>query len=91
MCVRPLTVDSVGIRWGSIGLPEPDSAIIKEKMELTMAFCAEDRAALEGLHKGLKSRYYRHGPLAGNNLEGTIWDILQYMAGRLGSQSNHSR
>jgi phenylpropionate dioxygenase-like ring-hydroxylating dioxygenase large terminal subunit len=84
MCLRPVTADSVGIRWGLLGVLH-DSQPVSELVKLTKEFCAEDRATLEGLQRGLKTRYYHHGPLANQNLEGTIWDILQYMASRLGA------
>jgi choline monooxygenase len=86
LCVRPLAVDSLGVRWGLVGIgDDPGSARVNESIQGTNTFNAEDRATLEGLHKGLKTRYYNYGPLAGDNFEGTIWDILQYMARRLGS------
>jgi choline monooxygenase len=86
MCLRPMAVDRVGIRWGVIGVSDdPESATVKDSVQNIKDFCAEDRAMLEGLQKGLMTSYYEPGPLAGDNLEGTIWDILQYMAVRLGS------
>jgi len=86
MSLRPLAVDSVGIRWGVVGVPDdPQSAVVRDYIQLCKDFCAEDRAVLERLHRGLKTRHYGHGILAGDNFEGTIWDILQYMAGRLGN------
>jgi len=86
MCLRPLTVDSVGVRWGVVGVEEnPESPSVKEELRFLREVYAEDRAMLEGLQKGLRTHYYNQGPLAGDNVEGTIWDILQYMASRLGS------
>ena len=91
MCVRPLAVDSVGIRWGIVGVPEdPQSSVVKDYVQLCEDFCAEDRATLEGLQKGLKSKHYGQGPLASDNFEGTIWDILRYMAMRLAGDSEPS-
>jgi phenylpropionate dioxygenase-like ring-hydroxylating dioxygenase large terminal subunit len=85
MCLRPLTVDTVGIRWGVTGVPsDPDAPVVKDYVALCKAFCEEDRIQLEWLQKGLKSRYYNPGPLAPDNFEGTVWDLLQYMARRLG-------
>jgi len=75
----------VGIRWGIVAVEsDPDAAGVKEYIELCHAFCAEDRATLEGVQRGLKTRYYDPGPLAGDHYEGTIWDGLRYMARRLG-------
>jgi len=86
MCLRPLTADSVGIRWGIVGVEsDPNSTNVKSYIDLCHAFCAEDREILERVQQGLKSRYYDHGLLAGDNYEGTIWDMLQYMSRRLGS------
>ncbi len=88
MCLRPLTVDTVGIRWGIAGVPSDSEApVVKDYIALCKAFCEEDRRTLESLQMGLKSRYYTPGPLAPDNFEGTIWDVLQYMAGRLGCES----
>lgn len=88
MCLRPLTVGRVGIRWGITGVPSDlESPVVKDYIKLCREFCEEDRTVLERLHKGLKSRYYRPGPLAPDNFEGTIWDIFQYMARRLGSNN----
>ena len=85
MCIRPLTVDTVGIRWGVTGVPkDPEAPVVQDYVRLCKAFCEEDRAQLERLQKGLRSRYYVPGPLGPDNVEGTVWDILQYMAQRLG-------
>src|SRR6202030_286694 len=66
MCLRPLTADAVGIRWGIAGVEsDPESVPVKAYVALCHAFCAEDRATLEGLQRGLKTRHYDHGPLAG--------------------------
>lgn len=84
MCLRPLAANSVGIRWGVTGVTDNKEAEeVKQTMELLRNVYAEDRAVLESLQKGLMSRYYDHGPLAAENLEGTIWDMLRYMAKRL--------
>jgi choline monooxygenase len=86
MCLRPLTVDTVGIRWGITGAAsDPSSPVVTDYINLCREFCAEDRAILESVQKGLMSRHYVPGPLASDNFEGTIWDLHQYMARRLGS------
>lgn len=84
MCLRPLAANSVGIRWGITGVTDNKEADeVKQTMQLLRNVYAEDRAVLESLQKGLMSRYYDHGPLAPENFEGTIWDMLRYMAKRL--------
>jgi phenylpropionate dioxygenase-like ring-hydroxylating dioxygenase large terminal subunit len=84
LCLRPVDADHVAIRWGIAGFnPDPDSREAKSYVDLVNAFNAEDRAKLETLTRGIKSKYYEPGPLAGDDYEGTIWDFLQYIAGRL--------
>jgi hypothetical protein len=56
---------------------------VQEELAVLKLVYGEDQAMLEGLQKGLKSRFYPHGPLGPDNMEGTIWDIVQYMASRL--------
>ena len=43
----------------------------------------EDRAQIERLQTGLNSRYAERNPLGPPDLEGTVWDIYQYLARRL--------
>jgi choline monooxygenase len=86
MCLRPLATDQVGIRWGVTGVTsDPEAQVVKDYIALCRAFCDEDRATLERLQKGLGSRHYAPGPLAPDNFEGTIWDMIQYAADCLGS------
>jgi phenylpropionate dioxygenase-like ring-hydroxylating dioxygenase large terminal subunit len=86
MCLRPLTVDTVAVRWGITGIADdPQSAVVLDYLRLCRAFCEEDRLQLECLSKGLRSRAYVPGPLAPNDFEGTIRDIWQYMMRRLGT------
>lgn len=92
MCLRPLTADTVGIRWGVTGeLSDPNAPEVASYVTFCQAFCEEDRATLERLQQGLKSRYYIPGPLAPDNFEGTIWDLLQFSARHLGRSECASR
>jgi len=85
MCIRPLTADSVGIRWGVTGIADdPGSPVVENYIRFCKEFCAEDRMQLERLQCGLNSLSYVPGPLAPDHVEGTVWDIIQYMARRLG-------
>ncbi len=85
MCIRPLSADSVGIRWGVTGIPaDPKSPEVESYVRFCKEFCAEDRAQLERLQLGLHSGSYVPGPLGPDHVEGTVWDIIQYMARRLG-------
>jgi phenylpropionate dioxygenase-like ring-hydroxylating dioxygenase large terminal subunit len=91
MCTRPLTPDTVAIRWGITGnATDPASKVVTDYVQLCKDFCAEDRRELEQLQKGLKSRYYQPGPLAPDNFEGTVRDIVDYMARHLGVKSEQA-
>ncbi len=86
MCVRPLTADTLQVRWGVLGIAnDSQSPVVKDYVQFCKEFCEEDRATLESLQRGLKSRAYVPGPLAPDDFEGTIWDIYQYMARKLGA------
>jgi hypothetical protein len=85
MCVLPRTADTLTVRWGLTGIEsDAESAVVRDYLRLCKAFCEEDRAQLERLMKGLKSRAYVPGPLAPDDFEGTLWDIWRYLARRLG-------
>jgi nitrite reductase/ring-hydroxylating ferredoxin subunit len=88
MCVRPLTVDTLAVRWGLTGIASDSEApVVQDYLRLCKAFCEEDRLQLERLTPGLKSRAFVPGPLAPDDFEGTIWDIWQYIARRLGASA----
>ena len=91
LCLQPKTVDEVAIRWGITGYGlHPQSAQAKEYIAFCDDFNAEDRATLEAVQKGLKSRFFTPGPLAPTNYEGTVWDFYQFMASRLASDVNNA-
>lgn len=85
MCLRPQGPDHVGIRWGVISTAQPDDQSAIDYVKLCHEFNAEDREKLETLQRGLKSRYLQPGYLAPADFEGTIWDMYQFMAKRLGN------
>jgi phenylpropionate dioxygenase-like ring-hydroxylating dioxygenase large terminal subunit len=87
MTLRPVRVDRVALKWGVLGLlDDPEHPEVMKFVELCHAFNAEDREKLETQLKGLQTRIYSTGPLAPADFEGTIWDFLQYVAGKLGAQ-----
>lgn len=90
MCLRPgAAVDEVAIHWGVAGyVSGPDAPEVGPYVDLCNAFNAEDRAKLETLMHGLRSRHYRPGLLAPDDFEGTIWDFYQFMADRVGGRLN---
>jgi hypothetical protein len=87
MCLRPLAVDRVAIRWGIAStLADPQAPAVRDYVALCNGFNAEDRERLETLQRGLRSRYYMPGPLAPGDFEGTIWDFYGFMASRLAAE-----
>ncbi|MGB7260783.1 MAG: aromatic ring-hydroxylating dioxygenase subunit alpha [Albidovulum sp.] len=86
LCLRPADADKVAIRWGVAGFKtDPDDPEVVKYVDLCKAFNDEDRQKLETLQRAQNTRYYTNGPLGPEDLEGTIWDFLQYMASRLGA------
>lgn len=84
LCLRPAGVDKVAIRWGVAGFKtDPEDPEVRRYVDLCHAFNAEDRAKLETLQKAQNTRHFHGGPLAPDDLEGTIRDFLQYMARKL--------
>ncbi len=86
LCLRPSAPGQVAIRWGVAGFgTDPEAQEVKDYVALCNEFNAEDREKLETLHKALNTRMFRSGPLAPDDFEGTIWDFLLYVAGKLGA------
>jgi choline monooxygenase len=84
LLVQPVDADHVAIKWGLTGtIADPQHPDVIRYRELCEAFNFEDRAQLEGVQQGLKSRHYHGGPLAPSDFEGTVWDFHQYIARRV--------
>jgi len=85
MIIRPDGPDKVRIRWGVTGQKdEPTSGATRGYVDLCRAFNGEDKEKLEILQKALRTRGYHGGPLAPDDVEGTIWDFIQYIARKTG-------
>ncbi|MBU2936450.1 MULTISPECIES: aromatic ring-hydroxylating oxygenase subunit alpha [Pacificibacter] len=85
LCLRPNGADKVSIRWGVCGLKtDPTDPEVVAYVDLCKAFNAEDKEKLETLQQAQKTRFFAGGPLAPDDLEGTIWDFLSYMDSKLG-------
>jgi hypothetical protein len=85
-CLRPAAADKVAIRWGVSGFKtDPDDPEVVDYINLCKAFNSEDKEKLETLQIAQNTRFYHSGPLAPDDLEGTIWDFLHYMGQRLGA------
>ncbi len=88
LCLRPAGADKVAIRWGISGFKtDPEDPEVINYINLCKSFNGEDREKLETLQKGQNTRFYHSGPLAPDDLEGTIWDFLNYMGRKLGANS----
>jgi choline monooxygenase len=84
LLVQPVDADHVAIKWGLTGtIADPQHPDVIRYRELCEDFNLEDRAQLEAVQQGLKSRHYPGGPLAPADFEGTVWDFHQYIALRL--------
>jgi phenylpropionate dioxygenase-like ring-hydroxylating dioxygenase large terminal subunit len=84
LLLRPVSTGSVAIRWGIAGHEKtPSQENLQQYVAFADAFNAEDKVKLETLHKGLKSSFYRPGPLASEHHEGTLRDFYSYMARRI--------
>jgi choline monooxygenase len=83
LCLRPLTAASTAIRWGLAGVAQGSTLKEGYLNQLKAAFL-EDRLELEKVQKGMQTRFYDHGPLAPQDFEGTVWDMVQYMSKQLG-------
>ncbi|WP_052261797.1 aromatic ring-hydroxylating oxygenase subunit alpha [Leisingera sp. ANG-M1] len=86
LCLRPAGADKVAIRWGVAGFKtDPQDPEVTAYVDLCKSFNAEDREKLETLQVAQNTRYFQNGPLAPDDLEGTIWDFLGYMGRMLGA------
>lgn len=84
LLLRPASTGSVAIRWGIAGHEKaPSAESVKEYVAFADAFNAEDKVKLEMLQIGLNSSFYRPGPLAPEDQEGTLRDFYSYMANRI--------
>jgi len=87
LCLRPVGAGKVAIRWGVAGFKtDPADPEVVRYVELCKAFNDEDRQKLETLQLAQNTRHFPHGPLAPDDLEGTIWDFLMFMAKTLGAE-----
>jgi choline monooxygenase len=85
LCLRPNGPDKVSIRWGVCGLKtDPNDPEVVAYVQLCKDFNGEDKEKLETLQIAQNTRFYQSGPLAPDDLEGTIWDFLGYMGRMLG-------
>lgn len=91
LAIRPNGADALNVKWGVVAY-DPENGNTGVTMEDNIAFMqsfnVEDKAKLETLQKGLKSRYIEKSYLAPVDFEGTVWDFYQYIARQLGSDAD---
>jgi choline monooxygenase len=91
LCLRPAATDRVALRWGIAGHErDPGREQIDRYVAFADAFNVEDRTKLETLQQGLKSSFHAPGPLAPDDLEGTLRDFYRYMAQRICDRPDHA-
>jgi choline monooxygenase len=91
LCLSPRAADQVAIKFGramfgSKANSKPSRKATKGEMSTNQTM-TEDREQIERLQAGLNSRYAERYPLGPPDLEGTVWDMFQYLAGRLAPKS----
>ena len=83
LCLRPRSAEQVVLKVGRATFdPKPARKTIKAMSDNSQTF-DEDRAQIERLQVGLNSHYAERNPLGPPDLEGTVWDMFQYLAERL--------
>ncbi len=84
LLLQPHGVGEVFNRSILSGVKPPDENLTMEaRLEGFNTVMAEDKAQLERVRRGLKSRYITPNRLGPADLEGTVWDMYQYMARKL--------
>jgi phenylpropionate dioxygenase-like ring-hydroxylating dioxygenase large terminal subunit len=88
MCLSPRSAEHVATRWGWASFdPKPSRKAIKVALDLYKCINREDREKLEALQRGLMSRLSTSTLLGPPDLEGPVWDMYQYLAGKLTSET----
>ena len=81
LTIRPLTVSSIEVKWTMSAYgDELDHDLINQRIALWEEVNREDREKLEIMQSCLSSKFATGGPLAEPNYEGTVHDILLWLA-----------
>jgi len=81
LSIRPLTSEAVQVKWTmSVYDDQLDYAAVKHRITLWEDVNNEDREKLEIMQRGLGSVFASGGPFAGPDYEGTVHDILLWLA-----------
>ena len=84
LCVQPAGTDRVRVKLGLIFYGDDwPSATVDWAVQLFQDTMAEDKTVLNELQRGVRSRHYLPGPLAGPDHEGPVLDFFRYLARHL--------
>ena len=83
LCLRPRGVDALVNRCVLSSYEPPSARQLALRLKTRGGTMDEDREQLERMRRGLKSRYVQPNRLGPADLEGTVWDMYQYMARKL--------
>ncbi len=84
LSLRPLEPARVKVKMGLFFHGDDwAQADIDAAVDLFRLTMDEDKQVLLRVQQGLASRFHEPGPLAAQNLEGTIWDFYQYLSRRM--------
>ncbi len=79
--IFPLSADQINVKWTmSVYGDDLDAETIAQRIELWSEVNREDREKLERMQVALRSSHAEAGPLAGDDLEGTIRDFHLWFA-----------
>jgi phenylpropionate dioxygenase-like ring-hydroxylating dioxygenase large terminal subunit len=87
-CLQPRGVDETANRCLLSSYEQPSVRQHALRLKSRGETMDEDREQLERMRRGLKSRYVQPSRLGPANLEGTVWDMYQYMARQLAPKTN---
>ncbi|MFT5399762.1 MAG: phenylpropionate dioxygenase-like ring-hydroxylating dioxygenase large terminal subunit [Planctomycetota bacterium] len=86
LCMRLATATSVRVKMGLIFHGDSWSEqSVKSAVEPFKHTMDEDKEVQLRVQQGLASRFHQPGPLAAQDMEGTIWDFYQYLSNNKGS------
>ena len=84
LSLRPLEPARVKVKMGLFFHGDDwAQADIDAAVDLFRLTMDEDKQVLLRVQQGLASRFHEPGPLAAQDLEGTIWDFYQYLSRRM--------
>jgi len=89
LCLQPLGTGEVANRVTLSSFVQKSAPAPESRVDEFHKIMAEDRIQLELLRRGLKSRHVESNRLGPPDLEGTVWDMFQYMARKLAPGKAH--